>query len=112
MQIYSDILDKKLEPIIPTLAFPETCGVIRRVLGEHIAVMTENNLGLLMDNEVIRVEELTIERMKKAAESAIRYSMKGGDAIFVSLAEEFDAKIATFDNEITEKAKNRIYKVG
>lgn len=111
MKIYSDILDKRIEPIIPTLAFPETCGVIKRTLGEHIAIMAEDNLSLLIDNEVLKAEELTIERMKKAVESAIRHSIKGGDAVFVSLTEELGARLATFDGEILKKMKDRVYKI-
>ncbi|MBI2084233.1 MAG: type II toxin-antitoxin system VapC family toxin [Candidatus Aenigmarchaeota archaeon] len=108
IRLYSDILDRKIEPIIPTLAFPETCGVIRRILGEHIAIMVEDQLNLLVDNEVLKAEELTIKRMKSSVESAIRYSVRGGDAVFISLTEEFDAKLATFDEELKKKIKGRV----
>ncbi len=106
--IYSDILDRKLDAEIPTLALPETCGVIRRSFGEHIAIIVEDQLTTLVENSIISAEELTIERMKKAVEVAIRFSIKGGDAVFVSLAEEESIPLATFDEKLKEKIKGRV----
>jgi len=111
--IYSDILDKKIDAVIPTLALPETCGVIRRSFGEHAATIVEDQLTTLVDNSMISAKELSIERMKKAVESTIRFSIKGGDAVFVSLAEEDGTPLATFDEKLKKKLKGKakLYKM-
>jgi predicted nucleic acid-binding protein len=43
--------------------------------------------------------------MKEASEIAIRLGVKGADAIFISLAQEPNAELVTFDNEIKKKNK-------
>ena len=108
LAMYLDIFDEKIEAIVPTLALPETCGLIRRFFGEQLAIMVEDQLMTLIENDMISVKDLTEDRMEKSVESAIRFSIKGGDAIFVSLAEETDAQLATFDDELKKKIKDKV----
>ncbi|MBI2971399.1 MAG: PIN domain-containing protein [Candidatus Aenigmarchaeota archaeon] len=108
LSVYSAVLDKKIEAIAPALALPEICGVIRRSFGEQPAHMVEDKLLTLTENKLVEIKELTMERMKMSAETAIRFGIKGGDAVFVSLAEEFNAQLTTFDEELKKKIKDKV----
>ncbi len=93
---------------MPSLALPETCGVIRRVFGGYLAIIVRDKLLALTENKLVEVKELTMERMKMSAETAIRFGIKGGDAVFVSLAEEYSAQLVTFDEALKKKIKGKV----
>jgi len=59
----------------------------------------------LIESGLIRVEELTKNRAKNAAEIAIKLGLKGSDAVYVALAKEFNTQLLTFDEEIKRKSK-------
>jgi len=106
-KILEEIIDGKIEAVIPTIAMPEVCGVIRRVTGSvEMANEVKKELEDLINSGLLKIEELTKRRMKEASEVAIRLGVKGADAIFISLAQELDAELVTFDNEIKKKIKS------
>jgi len=108
MKIFSSIMDKKIKPIIPTLALPEICGAIRRNFNTRLAEIVENQLNTWITNEFLSIKELNLERMKLSTETAIGCNLKGADAVFVSLAKEFKAELVTFDREVTNKIKGKV----
>jgi len=106
-KILEEIIDGKIEAVIPTIAMPEVCGVIRRITGSvEMANEVKKELEDLINSGLLKVEELTKRRMKEASEIAIRLGVKGADAIFISLARELNAELVTFDNEIKKKIKS------
>lgn len=106
-KILEEIIDGKIEAIIPTIAMPEVCGVIRRVTGSvEMANEVKKELEDLINSGLLKIEELTKRRMKEASDIAIRLGVKGADAIFISLAQELNAELVTFDNEIKKKIKS------
>ena len=108
LDIFSKIIDKKIEAIIPTFAVPETCGMIGRVFDKHLGAIVEDQLNTWIDNGMLSAKELTLDRMRYATEDAIMFGLKGADAVFVSLAKETDAKLATFDKNLKDKIKRNI----
>lgn len=108
LDIFSKILEKKIEAIVPTLATPETCGMIGRVFGKHLGEIVEEQLNTWIENGMLSVKELTLDRMKNATESAIFFELKGADAVFVSLTKELDVSLATFDDRVKKKVKEKV----
>lgn len=109
MGIFSQFMTKKIEAIIPTLAPPEVCGAMRRETGNYkLAEIVESQLRSWMENGILSAKELTMDRMNYAVESAIKYSLKGSDSVFVSLTEESDAELATFDEDIIKKISGKV----
>lgn len=106
--IFLKIIEKKIEPIVPTLALPEICGVFRRNFGLHLAMIVEDRINSLIDSNMLFVKELTIERMRAATEDAIRFGLKGGDAVFVSLTRELKVQFLTFDDNVKRKIMSKI----
>lgn len=102
------IIKKEIEATVPTLAMPEVCGVIRRKFGLHQAMIVENMLNTWIDSNMIFVKELTKDRMKSSAEEAIRFGLRGEDAIFVSLTRELGMSLLTFDEEVKKKIKGKV----
>jgi predicted nucleic acid-binding protein len=106
-KILEEIIEGKIEAVIPTIAMPEVCGVIRRITGSvEMANEVKKELEDLINSGLLKIEELTKRRMKEASEIAIRLGVKGADAIFISLAQELSAELVTFDNEIKKKIKS------
>jgi len=108
LDVFSKIVDKKIEPIIPTLAIPETCGLIGRMFGNQLASIVKDQLNTWIENGIVLVKELTLERMKYATEDAITFGLKGADAVFVALTKESDASLATFDDGLKKRVKEKI----
>ena len=92
-----------------SLAVPEVCGAMRRETGDYkLSMIIESQLHAWIDAGIISVKELTVDRMKTATESAITYSLKGPDSIFVGLTEEMKGELATFDKGIIDKIKGKV----
>lgn len=108
LDIFSKIIDKKIEAVIPTFAVPETCGMIGRVFDKHLGEIVEDHLNTLIDNGMFSVKELTLDRMRYSTEDAIMFGLKGADAVFVALTKEMNAKLATFDQNLKDKIKRNI----
>jgi len=109
MRIFNQLMDGKLEVFIPTIAMPEVCGAMKRETNDHkISMIVQSQLSGWMENNILSVKELTAERMTYATEDAIMFGLKGADAVFVALARELDAPLATFDDGIKKKIKGKI----
>ena len=95
--------------VIPSLLLPEVCGAIRRITQDRklAEIVFETIIGWI-NSGMISVEELNEKRMRKAAFIAIEFGIKGGDAIFVSLAKELHGKLFTFDEKLRRKVKGEI----
>ena len=51
----------------------------------------------------LNLESLTESRARRAAEVAARLRLRGADAVYVALAEEFNATLITWDNEMLQR---------
>jgi predicted nucleic acid-binding protein len=109
MEIFNQFMSKKIEAFIPTLAMPEVCGAMKRETNDYkISMIVQSQLDGWIENNIISVKELTTDRMKYATEDAIEFGLKGADAVFVSLARELDAPLATFDDGVKKKIRGKI----
>ena len=109
LHLWEDLRRKGIKAIAPTLLLPEVCGVIARVTKDkkyanEVKKMMERWLKI----GVLVLKELTVKRANVSADISINFNLKGADAIFVSLAQEFNLKFITFDKEIKRKMKNKI----
>lgn len=107
-RILEQILRKSVKTEAPSVFLPEVCGAIRRVSNKEFAVAVRNEIESWIDAKLISVYEVTRERMRLASDFAIDLSLKGGDAVFVSLADELNAELLTFDGEVNKRIKNNI----
>jgi len=105
IKILEQIVDRKLKAIIPALTLPEICGAVARSLNKKIAKEIRGKIENWIESGLIRVEELTKNRAKNAAEIAIKLGLKGSDAVYVALAKEFNTQLLTFDEEIKRKSR-------
>jgi predicted nucleic acid-binding protein len=109
MEIFNQFMSKKIEVFLPTLAMPEVCGAMKRETKDYkISMIVQSQLEGWIENNIISVKDLTTDRMKYATEDAIEFGLKGADAVFVALAKEMDAKLATFDGNLKDKIKRNI----
>lgn len=86
----------------PTLVLAECAGAISRTtqsprLGAAAVAIIEvtRNLTLI---------DLTVERAKLAAQIAAGCAIRGADAVYVAVAQEFGASLITWDNEMLARA--------
>lgn len=103
------IRKEDLEVYISTLVLPEVCGGITRVTQDkRKAQQAKSQIEELIKSGVFNVEELTEERMFNSAIFAIKFAVKGADAIISSLAQEKGAYLATFDEKLRKKITGKV----
>ena len=109
MKIFDQFMDGKLEVFIPTIVMPEVCGAMKRETGDHkISMIVQSQLEGWIENNILSVKELTVERMIYATENAISFGLKGADAVFVALARELGVPLATFDDGMKKRVMGKI----
>lgn len=82
----------------PTLILPETASAIVRPTSNLVAaqmaiVSVETFPGM-------RLETLTDQRAQRATQVALTYRLRGADAVYVAVAQEFGATLITWDKEM------------
>jgi predicted nucleic acid-binding protein len=88
--------------ICPTIVLPEVAGPIRRVTGSESEA--QESVRQLLDPRIVQLEAVTPDRARRAAELALRLSLRGCDAVYVALAQELDDVLVTFDEEQLARA--------
>jgi predicted nucleic acid-binding protein len=86
----------------PTLIVVECSAAIARPTGD--ASFAESVVGMLEAHPNLNLESLTERRAHRAAEVAARLRLRGADAVYVALAEEFNATLITWDNEMLQRS--------
>jgi predicted nucleic acid-binding protein len=86
----------------PTLILPECAAAVARPTGdsslaEELVTLIENFSGL----HLITLESSLARR---AAQIAIDYRLRGADAVYVAVAETFNATLITWDAEMLQRA--------
>jgi predicted nucleic acid-binding protein len=90
------------DPIFcPTLAVVETAAAIARPTGnETLARLAANRLESLTG---VRIVSLDLVLAGRAADLAVSHRLRGADAVYVAVAEEFGARLITWDYELLER---------
>ena len=101
--IWQGVLSGKSLAIMPYSVFVEVVAAIRRRTGSA-------KLALEVKNELTSIETVTFvvlddESAMRAAELAAKTGVRGMDALVIQVAEEFDADLISFDEEMMKKAK-------
>ena len=101
--IWQGVLSGKSLAIMPYSVFVEVVAAIRRRTGSA-------KLALEIKNELTSIETVTFvvlddESAMRAAELAAKTGVRGMDALVIQVAEEFDADLISFDEEMMKKAK-------
>ena len=90
------------EAIIPTLILPECAGAIGRAAGDSgVGRRAAATIRSLANHTFI---PLTAERAERASQLAADYRLRGADSVYVAVAQEFDATLITWDNEMLARA--------
>jgi predicted nucleic acid-binding protein len=88
---------------IPNLALPEVAGVFARQTGN--APLATRTVRAMLALPRIQRHECTDLLADRAAALASRCSLRGADAVYVSLAESLDVPLISLDQEILERAE-------
>ena len=86
----------------PTLLLPEYAAAIARRTDD--TSLAESLIEILETMWGLRLESLTENRSRRAAKIAAQHRLRGADAVYVALAEEIDAVLITWDNEMLERS--------
>ncbi len=81
----------------PVILLPEYASAVARATGS--IQEAQDALAELRADSLLVVQELSIETCERAAEIAATHGIKGCDAIYVALAEQFNEPLVSFDNE-------------
>ena len=98
----ADARTRREQLFAPAIMLPELASAVRRVTGHEEDA--EEALDRFGEGSGISYVPASIELCNAAAEIAIRYSIKGCDAIYVALAQQLDEPLVTFDREQAERA--------
>ena len=83
----------------------EVCGAISRRAGVDEAVSVKRQLDKWENMNFIAYSDLSGRRRREATEIAVKFKLKGTDAIVIQAERERKAVLVTFDEEMAEKAK-------
>jgi len=104
--ILERILGFEMEALCPALVLVETtCAIRRRTNSEEIARKIYKDLALLPS---INWLDITLEVAERACMLGVKTGLRGGDAIVLQVAEQYDIPLLTKDKEIKEKAPKPI----
>lgn len=90
----------------PSLVLPEiAAAIIRPTSNAALAAQTVSGIGLLPS---ITLVTLTEQRARQAAQIAISCRLRGADAIYVALAQEFGTTLITWDAEMLARGSQAV----
>jgi len=102
VRIWEDVLSGKNVAILPYSVLVEVVAAIRRRTGSK-------TLALQIKNELVMIDTVSFvalddESAESAANIAAETGVRGMDALVIQVAQEFDAQLISFDEEMMEKA--------
>ena len=93
----------KYHAFVSCLVPVEVIGAIARAVSPKHAERIRKMFASWVKGGFFVVEELDKKRTDEAQLIAIRYRLRGADAVIVQLASEKKCRLATFDGEILQK---------
>jgi predicted nucleic acid-binding protein len=100
-QFVEEIQRRQIDLFCPLIVLPECAAAIARPTGE--AELGEQLVALVTSLLNMNLANLDSTLAHRAAQIAAYYRLKGADAIYVAVAEAFDATLVTWDNEMLER---------
>ena len=104
-QVIEKIFHGEYRANTSAIVFVEVCGSISRRAGVDNAIAVRDELVRWEDMDFITFSELTSKKRNEAAQLAVRFGLRGTNAIMVQTAKEMNRALITFDEEMAEKAK-------
>lgn len=107
-KIFNSIFEGNLQGLVHDLVLVEVCGVISRKAGKERAIIVLKQLEeWLLQGTFERIEH-NEEISKRACALAIDNTLKGADALIASAALYHNLRLATFDEELKSRLKQKI----
>lgn len=100
-QFVQEITRRQIDLFCPLVVLPECAAAIARPTGE--AELGEQLVALVTSLPNMNLVNLDSTLAHRAAQIAAHHRLKGADAIYVAVAEAFDATLVTWDNEMLER---------
>jgi predicted nucleic acid-binding protein len=82
----------------PVLVLPEAAGAIIRRIG--YTEITDELIALIEEFPGMNLTPLTLSLARRAAQIATAQQLRGADAVYVAVAEEFNAFLVAWDAEM------------
>lgn len=102
LKIWGRVLTGKDIAVMPYSVLVEIVAAVRRRTGsEELAIAVKEDL---LNTESLSFVVLDAESAEHAADIAARTAVRGMDALVIQVAEEYDAYLITFDEEMLKKA--------
>jgi predicted nucleic acid-binding protein len=93
--------NQSLDVYCPTLILPECAAAIARSSSSRKTA--EEIVTLLQNMEGLRLVGLDATLGTRAARIAIEQKLRGADAVYLTVAQAFDATLITWDSEMLER---------
>jgi predicted nucleic acid-binding protein len=85
----------------PTLALAECAAAIARPTGD--SSLAEELVAIVEDFPGINLVSLDLQLAHRAAQIAVSYRLRGADAVYVAVAEAFNATLFSWDLEMLRR---------
>jgi predicted nucleic acid-binding protein len=86
----------------PVLVLPECSAAIAKPTGDE--TLAEELIGLIETFPGLHLVPLSLHLARRAARIAAAHRLRGADAIYTAVAEEFEALLVTWDLEMLERS--------
>ena len=104
--IFGKIVNLEIDALCPAIVLAETiCALRRKTNSEEIALRVYRNLAFLPG---IKWLDISINAVERACFLGVKTGLKGGDAIVLQVAEQYNIPLLTKDKEIKEKSPKHI----
>ncbi|MDP3728350.1 MAG: PIN domain-containing protein [bacterium] len=107
-EIFTNIFNGELQACIPDLVLVEICSALRRRTNKESAERAYKKVEEWQRKGILSKQEMDEEILPIACSFAINYGVKGADALITAYASYYGLKLATFDDEIKEKLKEKL----
>jgi predicted nucleic acid-binding protein len=89
--------------VAPVLAIPEVAGAVMRRTGQRRLAL--DAIALLQDLPASRLVAVNRSLVATAARLAIKYALRGADAIYVAAALRLDLPLVSLDRQQLDRAQ-------
>ena len=98
LALLTRIRAEQTEVVCPSLVLPECAGAVIRPTGRRS--LAQRALAFVQVLPGIRLVPLTDDRARRAADLAITCRLRGADAVYAAVAQEYGTTLITWDQEL------------
>lgn len=103
LEFLEQVDQQQLPTICPTLLLTECAAAIARATDDES--LAEQLVTLIEALPGIALVPLSRDLARRAVEIAIRYRLRGADAIYVAVAEQAGSSLVSWDQEMLERGR-------